>query len=201
MWHIAHIINRYVWLMVWKCCHFQLTSYRWYVQQHFDQAKVYYNKNYHVNSKSGVNFQVAYEQNCAKRTRVKQDLPVVSSGIYIASPVITPQLNTFCEDHHNSASASLHFASMVLISLHLLPFNAILQFTSSLHLWLSSNGILGCFQDSLEGPSISWYNSSSAPPSPRAAQFWQQFKACWGCLSKCSELPQTKFLTCKQFHW
>jgi hypothetical protein len=103
------------------------------VQKHFIQAEVHYNKNYRINSKSGVNFQAAYEQNCAKRTRVKQDLPAISLKIHIANPVITPQLNAFCEDHRNSASALPSFASMVVI-LHLLPFNAILQFTSSLQL-------------------------------------------------------------------
>jgi len=103
--------------------------------------------------------------------------------------------------HCNSASASPNFASLVVISINILPFNSVFRFTSSLHLWLSSNGILGWFQASPDCPSISWYNSSSAPPSTRAAQIWQQYKACWGCLSKSSELPQTKFPTCKQLHW
>ena len=35
------------------------------------------NQHYHVNSKSGVNFQVALKRNHAKRNRVKTALPVV----------------------------------------------------------------------------------------------------------------------------
>ena len=34
-------------------------------------------ENYWINSKSGVNFQVALEQNHTKRTHVKRDMPVL----------------------------------------------------------------------------------------------------------------------------
>jgi len=43
-------------------------------------AKLHYTENYHVNSESGVNFQVTLKQNYTKRNHIKQALPVFFHG-------------------------------------------------------------------------------------------------------------------------
>jgi len=80
--YISHVIisltsSICTWLLELQCHHFLLACNTRQLQPGTTDAKSCLSENYHVNSKSGVNFVVALIQNCAKETPIKRDMPVV----------------------------------------------------------------------------------------------------------------------------